>query len=149
MGILNIAFYVVFITFALIIGNWMLSFFIRENIKRYTALVIVEFIVVPVIIISLFKLEDWHEKNKPFDKTEWAENKGERWKHLDPFFHQHILVGKDKQQVKDLLGCEGNEDSLNLWRYHIGYPGFAGFDPAYLQIVFVNNKVVDVNVHEE
>jgi len=63
----------------------------------------------------------------------------------DDIVKSKILLGKDTNQVKQLLGQPTWQDSLNVsWTYDMGFGGGFGFLFHNLSINFDKNKVVKV-----
>ncbi len=61
-----------------------------------------------------------------------------------------MLIGKTKNDVRKILGDEGNLDSNDNWYYELGFtPEIGNIDPDELDIEFKNGKVVSVGQHHE
>jgi hypothetical protein len=59
-----------------------------------------------------------------------------------------MLIGKTKEEVRQILGDEENKDESDNWIYELGFkPGFANIDPDILEIEFKNGKVEKVEQH--
>ena len=64
----------------------------------------------------------------------------------DDIVKSKILLGKDTNQVKQLLGKPTWQDSINIsWTYDMGFGGGFGFLFHNLEINFDKNKVAKVD----
>jgi len=61
----------------------------------------------------------------------------------DDLVDNEKLIGKTKEEIKELLGQEENNLDASRWTYYIGYkPSIIGIDPDVLEIEFKDDKVV-------
>ena len=96
-------------------------------------------IMIWVLTISYFSTSD-------FNKDEWNLNTGERYKMSKNLIESKILVGKTRNEVIDLLGKDFVSNTESRLTYELGYvPELFNIDPGYLQIVFENRVVKNVN----
>jgi hypothetical protein len=90
-----------------------------------------------------------------FDSVVWVQNKEARVKMVDDLINRHLLDGKTKQEVIDMLGV-GEEDSpyfQNTDRemiYYLGREdGITGIDSEWLLIWFEDERVLKYQVTKD
>jgi hypothetical protein len=146
--------------FILIIPGIPTFFFWRWLIKKYikadrtrkiwtwlATILLTPCIYVGIILLWIFSVS--YYPNRDFDKQKWSGDKDKRYKLSKDIIQSKMLIGKSKAQVRQLLGDEGNNDSLNVWTFCLGIrPELFNIDDSYLQIEFNNDKVVNVEQHK-
>jgi hypothetical protein len=87
-----------------------------------------------------------------FDREKWLSNKEKRYEMSKDIIEAKLLIGKSKNEVRQMLGEENNGSNANeddYWRYYLGYvPAVIGIDYDVLDIYFENGKVVRVEQHQ-
>ena len=128
---------------------WLLKNFVKaERTRKLTALTIAV-VATPLIYLGLIRLLlFWitYTPSKGFDKSEWLTEKQERFQMADDIIKTKMLISKDTNQVKQILGDPTwNGDTAQVWSYDMGMGGGGlGFMFNNLIIKFDNNKVVAV-----
>jgi hypothetical protein len=101
--------------------------------------------ITPVIYVGL--IIGWvsyvsYYPERDFDKEKWRTDIERRYEMTDDLVENGKLIGKTKDEIKELLGQE--EVSLDglRWTYYIGFkPSLFGIDPDVLEIEFKEDKV--------
>jgi hypothetical protein len=79
---------------------------------------------------------------RDFDKEQWKTDLEKRYKLTDDLIDNRKLIGKTKEEIKELLGQEDVSLDGSRWTYYIGFkPSLSGIDPDVLEIVFEDGKV--------
>lgn len=121
---------------------------ITDKTKRNVSVWISTIVLTPIIyvgIIGIFIYFITREPSSDFDKLKWLTDKEGRFSMGDDIVKSKMLLGKDTNQVKQLLGQPTWQDSLNVsWTYDMGFGGGFGFLFHNLSINFDKNKVVKV-----
>jgi hypothetical protein len=100
-----------------------------------------------LIVIWIFIME--YYPNRDFDKQQWIKNKDERYEYSKGIIKSKMLMGKTKEQVRQILGDDGNSNTSDDWYYDLGYrPELTGIDPDNLEIAFKNGRVNEVVQNE-
>ena len=130
------------------IWRWLL----KKIIKRYRTRIITTWIVtiiftpiiyIRLILLVLFGME--YYPNRDFDMNEWLANKEHRYEYSKDIISSKMLIGKTKNEIRKILGDEGNLDSSDDWYYNLGYrPQLLNIDPDSMHINFKHGKVVEV-----
>jgi hypothetical protein len=107
-------------------------------------------ILTPIIylgLIGIFIYLITKEPSSNFDKSKWLTDREGRFEMGDDIVESKILLGKDTNQVKQLLGQPTWQDSLNIsWTYDMGMGGGGlGFLFHNLSVQFDKAKVVKVD----
>jgi hypothetical protein len=103
-------------------------------------------VVYGAIVTILFLISSYYPDHG-FNKTDWDNNKDDRYEYANNIIDSKILIGKTKADVQKLLGDEGNKQDSDDWFYGLGFtPG--SIDPDSIEIEFKNGKVERVTRHE-
>jgi len=98
---------------------------------------------VGIVALFLFSMEYYPKRD--FDKAAWLKNKDERYEYSDDIIDSKMLIGKSKNDVRKILGDEGNLNDSDDWSYDLGFrPELLNIDPDSMEITFKNNRVVSV-----
>ncbi|AFM02765.1 hypothetical protein Fleli_0276 [Bernardetia litoralis DSM 6794] len=83
-----------------------------------------------------------------FNKEIWKADKEQRFTMSKDLIDNGILIGKNLNEVTELLGNEYNSYSENTISYYLGFiPSVGNLDPDLLKLIFENNKVIKVIQH--
>lgn len=102
-------------------------------------------VLTPIIYVGL--IVAWvsfasYYPERDFDKENWRTDIEKRYEMTDDLVDNEKLIGKTKEEVKELLGQENVNFDSTLWTYYIGFkPSILGIDPDVLEIEFKDNKV--------
>ncbi len=100
-----------------------------------------------VFIISLLYLFSF-VKSQTFVQEKWmlaTEEENGRYEMADDLINRKILIANDSIKVKEILGEPEYRNKLqNTWFYYLGFGGGIGFTDYELQVIFANNKVIEV-----
>ncbi len=130
--------------------RWIFRKFIFGAVKQKIATWVATIVLTPLIYFGLiyaFLFFISREPSSDFDKSKWlAGDKERRFEMADDIVDSKILIGKDTNQVKELLGKATSQDSSNQrWTYFVGTGGGGfGFLFHELSINFDKNKVISV-----
>lgn len=127
--------------------RWVFNKYINDKLTRIISVWVSTIITMVGIYLGLIALLLYYITREPssdFEQSEWLANKEERFSMGDDIVESKILVGKDTNQVKQLLGQPSWKDSLNTsWTYDMGTGGSGlGFMFHHLSVKFDNAKVV-------
>ena len=131
--------------------RWILGKFIKtEKIKKVSTWV-VTIIATPLIYFALIMIwiicMSYYPSHK-FTKEKWFSETEKRYELSNDIIDSNMLIGKTKEEVRQILGDEENKEESDNWIYNLGFkPGFANIDPDILEIEFRNGKVVKVEQH--
>ena len=118
----------------------------KQKIATWAATIVSSFLIYFGLIYAfLFFIS--RETSSDFDKSKWlVGDKESRFEMVDDIVDRKILIGKDTNQVKELLGKATSQDSSNQrWTYFVGTGGGGfGFLFHELFINFDKNKVISV-----
>ena len=134
--------------------RWLFRKFIKVEKTRKIATWTATLIVTPAIYIGLVLLMLFgitYTQNKDFNKSKWLTDKEGRFQMASDIIKSKILIGKDTNQIKEILGdptwgtdSTRQSSSINSWTYDMGMGGGLGFLFHNLVIEFDNNKAVSV-----
>jgi hypothetical protein len=128
--------------------RWLFKKYIKVDRTRKVWTWLATILLTPCIyvgLISLFVFSASYYPNCDFDKQKWSADKDKRYELSKDIIKSKILIGKSKDQVRQLLGDEDNSDSLNVWTFGLGIkPELLNIDDSYLQVEFENDTVVNV-----
>ncbi len=107
----------------------------------------------PIIYVGLvIAFISWliYTPSKDFDESQWSTNKEERFQMADDIIDSKMLIGKDTNQVKQILDePEWRDNLMPKWTYDMGMGGGFGFLFNRLNLKFdENHKVISVE-HEK
>jgi NADH:ubiquinone oxidoreductase subunit 5 (subunit L)/multisubunit Na+/H+ antiporter MnhA subunit len=133
--------------------KWLFKKFIKPSNTQKPVTWLTTLLLVPVIyevIVSVFFIILFHEPNIDFDKSKWTVDRENRFKMAKNIIDSEILIGKDTNQIKQLLGNPYLRNaSSKAWNYDMGTGGGGlGFLFHTLYIKFDKNKVASV-LHQE
>lgn len=127
--------------------KWIFKKFIPTEKRVITASITAAIISAPIIYVVI--IFSWifyisYYPSRDFNKIEWQRNEEKRYEYSEDIIESKILIGKTKEEVKDLLGDGVTEDD-NFLRYYLGTrPELFNIDPDFLEVIFENGKVVEV-----
>jgi amino acid transporter len=105
-----------------------------------TTLVLTPIIYVGLIVIWVSYVSYYPERD--FDKKKWTADIEKRYEMTDDLVDNGKLIGKTKDEIKELLGQEDVSLDSSRWTYYIGFkPSLFGIDPDVLEIEFKDGKV--------
>jgi len=125
---------------------------IKSKQHRQTATFLSALLSIPVILYLAFYLflfnVSYYPENK-FDPNYWEQDIEGRYKMTHFLIDHNVLIGRTKEEIKEMLGTKGLQEKDNIWQYDIGtVPGFGNIDPSFLYIEFEKDRVKHVNQHE-
>ena len=87
---------------------------------------------------------------RKFNKESWLNEPSKRYEMVDNLIKKKILIGKDSNQIKEILGTTSSRsDSNNYWLYNMGMgTAFLGFAFHNLEVEFSGSRVVNVRHHK-
>jgi hypothetical protein len=92
---------------------------------------------------------DYTYTREKFSRDKWINNKSERYTMSEDIIQSKMLIGKTKEEVKELLGEDTHLDNDNSVEYVLGIvPRFTNVDPDVLLITFEDGKVAKVKQYE-
>ena len=101
-----------------------------------------------VAIVLLWILSISYYPSHDFDKQKWHNDIEKRYELSEDLMNSKILIGKTKDEIKQLLGEDFQEWSADSWSYYLGFrPQLFGIDPDYLDIDFKDGRVIKVSQH--
>jgi hypothetical protein len=129
--------------------RWLFRKYIVDKSKQKIATWTSTIILTPIIyvgLIAIFIFLITREPSSDFDKSKWLTDKEGRFEMGDDNIKSKMLIGKDTNQIKELLGQPTWQDSLNVqWSYDMGMGGGGlGFLFHNLTVRFDKNKVTTV-----
>jgi len=107
--------------------KWIMKKYIKVDKTRKIAtwlatLIVTPFIYFGLIILFIFLMSYTPSKN--FDKTKWLTDKEERYQMVDDIIESKMLIGKDTNQVKQILGePPWRDETAKKWTYDMGCGG--------------------------
>lgn len=105
-------------------------------------------ITTPLIYCGFIWLMFCYYPEHNFSKEEWQIDKEKRYEFSENIINSKMLIGKSKEEVKQILGDEGNSNTSDNWSYYIGHiPEVGNIDPNSLCITFKDKKVAKVIQH--
>jgi amino acid transporter len=118
---------------------------IKDKWKRQLSIWLATLTLTPIIYFGL--ITGWvsfvsYYPERDFDKTKWETDIERRYEMTDDLVKNRKLIGKTKEEIKELLGQEGVSFDGSRWTYYIGFkPSLFGIDPDVLEIEFKEGKV--------
>ncbi len=107
--------------------------------------IIISFIILLFACLAYFLFI--RKETVKFEKATWLANTVDRFYMADDIIESRLLIGKDTNQVKQILGdLSASEKGLSEWWYYMGAVP-AGFGVSMHQLIVrfdINMKVVDV-----
>ena len=107
--------------------KWILKKYIKVDKTRKIATWLATLIVTPVIyngLIILFIFWISYTPSKNFDKSQWLTDKEERFQMADDIIKSKIIIGKDTNQVKQILEePPWRDNKAKKWTYEMGCGG--------------------------
>ncbi len=139
--------------------RWLLKKYIKVDRTRKIVTWSATLVGTPIIyvgLIMLFMFGITYTPSKDFDKSEWQTDKEGRFQMAGDIISSKMLIGKDTNQVKQMLGepTWGSDSTwrpgiISTWTYDMGMGGGGlGFMFHNLVIKFEKRKVVTVE-HSE
>ena len=122
-----------------------------RTITTWVGTIIMTPLVYGIIGIIIFFAISYHPNND-FNEKQWLVNPDKRYELSKGIIKSKILIGKRKEQVKQMLGQgePNNSDSTDNWEYYLGIkPEIGNIDGDYLTIDFKNGKVINVSQYQE
>ncbi len=121
--------------------RWLFKQYIKDSRRRklatWFATLITPFIYAGVILLFLFGIT--YTPSRSFDKSTWLADKQERFQMGDDIIENELILGKDTNQVKQILGNPTWGDTTQTWTYDMGSGGGGlGFLLHYLHVKFDN-----------
>jgi len=135
--------------------RWLLKKYIKVDRIRKIATWSATLIGTPIIyvgLIMLFMFGISYTPSKDFDKSQWLTDKEGRFQMAGDIIKSRMLIGKDTNQIKQLLGdptwrsdTTYQAELRNSWFFDMGMGGGGlGFMFHNLIVKFDKHKVVDV-----
>ena len=119
----------------------------RKFIAIIPTIVLSPIIYFGLVMIWIFSVSYYPTNN--FDQNEWNSNIEERYKMSEDIIESEMLIGKTRDDVINILGNNYSTNNENRLSYELGFvPGLFNIDPAYLNIIFKNGKVISVRQNE-
>jgi hypothetical protein len=118
---------------------------IKDNGTRRLTTWLTTLLLTPIIYVGLIVV--WvayvsYYPERDFDKEKWKADIEKRYEMTDDLVDSGKLIGKTKDEVKELLGQEDVSLDGSRWTYYVGFkPSLFGIDPDVLEIEFKNGKV--------
>ena len=130
--------------------EWALKKPIRSGKYRVITTLGATLILTPVICVVLIHLLIFainFEISRDFDKSTWMSNPHDRYQMADDIIGGKILIGKDSNQVKQLLGkSDLVRATPQQWQYNMGMGGGGlGFMFHKLTVTFNADTVATVS----
>ncbi|MDJ0645714.1 MAG: hypothetical protein QNJ57_06960 [Flavobacteriaceae bacterium] len=119
----------------------------RNYIAIIPTLIISPILYLGLILIWMFSASYYPREN--FDKIKWHFNNEERFKMSEDIIESKILIGKNKEEIINLLGSDYTTSNESHISYYLGHvPGFFNIDPDVLTIYFEEGSVIKVCQYE-
>ena len=113
---------------------------VRQVTTWLTTILLTPIIYVGLIVVWVAYVSYYPERD--FDKAKWKTDIEKRYEMTDDLVDNGKLIGKTKEEVKELLGQEDVSLDGSRWTYYIGFkPSLFGIDPDVLEIEFKEDKV--------
>lgn len=135
------------------LSRWILNKFAigteknRKKLLLFFSLILAPFFYGLSVIVIFFVVS--YYPTKDFDQQEWTSDIEHRFKMSEDLIDSEILIGKTKEEVKEVLGTSVEADNANHLGYYLGFvPGLFAIDPDVLNVYFKNGIVVAVDQHE-
>ena len=136
--------------------------FIKTIDRRVWLTFIISLVITPILyfytvypIINIFA--NFHHQ-KHFMTESWKEKPSLRYEMIDELVTEHLLKGKSKAEVTELLGksewlswdYELNKHNENAWNYSLGIePGAFNTFKECATFFFENNKLTSIKTYQE
>lgn len=131
--------------------HWFYKKIIKDVFTRKIATWVSTILLTPIIycysILFLFAIL-FYSPNYTFDKDEWFKDKEKRYELSKDIIESHLLIGKSKIEVIEILGIELNCEENDVWSFYLGFKPGLGIDPDFLRITFKEGKVIKVEQEE-
>lgn len=134
--------------------KWLFRKFFKVDRTRKIATWTATLIATPAIYIGLILLMLFgmaYTPNKDFNKSKWLTDKEGRFQMASNIIESKMLIGKDSNQIKEILGdptsgsySTWQSNPINSWTYDMGMAGGFGLLLHYLVIEFKSNRVISV-----
>jgi len=119
----------------------------RKFIALIPAIILSPIIYFGLVMIWIFSVS--YYPTSDFDQNEWKSNIEERYKMSEDILESEMLIGKNRDEVINILGNNYSTNNENRLSYELGFVlGLFNIDPDYLYIKFENEIVVSVNQYE-
>lgn len=122
--------------------------FVKTPSKKRWATLGTTFTFIPVLYFFVVAIWYWNiifYPHREFSQDSWQNNFEKRYEMSEYIIKNNLLLGKSKEEVKQLLGTAKQAYEKDIWTYYVGFvPGIANIDPDILVIEFVNGVVVKV-----
>lgn len=133
--------------------RWLFKKFVKVDAKRKIATWLATIFLTPIIYVGLVLLWVFSISYYPthdFDRQKWLNDKDKRYELSGNLIKSKMLIGKSKIEIRQLLGDESdNKDSFNVWTFGLGIrPALFNIDDSYLQVEFLEDKVINVEQHK-
>lgn len=155
---------IITIPLVLIMGiTFVLVFlFVKTIDKRIWLTFIVSLIITPFIyfyaVYPMINIFSNYHHEKQFSSDVWQDKPALRYELSTDMIASEILMGQSKTTIELLLGTHEwlswndlkKDYDINKWNYGLGLePGAFNTEKECLELVFKNNKVVDLRVYKE
>ncbi|WP_163409760.1 outer membrane protein assembly factor BamE [Flavobacterium ajazii] len=128
--------------------RWLLRKIIKNEKNRKAVTWIMTIFSAPILyalIIVIWIFSITYYPSHDFEKRKWMTDKETRYELSEDLIESEILIGKTKQQVREILGEQNNKYESNNWKYYLGFkPTLFGIDPDILEIEFKNGKAINI-----
>ena len=145
----NIIFLIIIALPTFFILRWLLKKLIKNDHYRIVStwagtLILTPFLYLGAIFIFFSIL--FHEPEKDFERSTWIADSTHRYQMAGDIINSKILIGKDQNQLIQILGYPTHEyPQRNQWNYEMGCGGGGlGFMIHSLEVNFDKNKVISV-----
>jgi hypothetical protein len=119
----------------------------RKFIALIPAIILSPIIYFGLVMIWIFSVS--YYPTSDFDQNEWKSNIEERYKMSEDILESEMLIGKNRDEVINILGNNYSTNNENRLSYELGFVlGLFNINPDYLYIKFENEIVVSVNQYE-
>ncbi|MDO6759224.1 hypothetical protein Q4566_03360 [Tamlana sp. 2_MG-2023] len=135
--------------------------FVNTIDKRKWLTFLVSLVLAPLAYFYIFypvvNIFSSYHHEKYFNAEAWEENPELRFEMLDNIIQDTLLIGKQKNEVKNLLGESewfGWDDSIkanspNKWNYNLGFePGAFNNSQECIELDFENGKVTALRTYQ-
>jgi hypothetical protein len=135
--------------------RWLLRKIIKDGQKRKIFTWFATIIFTPIIyegLIMLLLFGITYTPSRDFDKSQWLTDKEGRFQMASDIIDSKMLIAKDTNQVKQILGepslgsgSNWRQDTVNAWTYDMGNGGGGlGFMFHNLVVKFDKEQVINV-----
>jgi len=149
----NLLFHIILAIPCFFIILWLTGKFIKSKQYKYITAGIITILLTPILYIgaiAIFFSILFNEPTRKFDKSIWLSDPNNRYQMSDNIIDSKMLIGKDTNQIKQILGNpKWRSVSSNSWTYDMGMGGGGlGFLFHSLDISLVNGKATKVDHFE-